>query len=137
MLDEYLPTLLAVRYPLPTPRGITLVICKGEPKFRRVLACVYVQKTAAFGAGGGDAWFPLLGGLYGRWHAPAPAPQLPSAFEEEPVPFSEHLSEDGVVRALLRMMDTRSTPLPPLPLPLPFPPSPVPPPLPPSRPLAC
>ena len=57
------------------------------------------------------------------WHAPAPAPQLPSAFEEEPVPFSEYLSEDGVV-------DTRSTPLPPLPLPLP-PPSPVPPPFPP------
>ena len=60
----------------------------------------WVHAAAIFGAGGGDAWLPLLGGLYGRRHAPAPA-QLPSAFDEEPVPFSEYLDEEGAVRAVL------------------------------------
>lgn len=72
----------------------------------------WVHAAAAFGAGGGDAWFPLLGGLYGRWHAPAPAPQLPSAFEEEPVPFSEYLDEAGVVRALLSALAVASAVVP-------------------------
>ena len=62
------------------------------------LRCVHAAAT--YGAGGGDAWFPLLGVLYDRWYEPATA-QLPSTLEDEPVPYSEYLDEVGVVRAML------------------------------------
>jgi len=71
----------------------------------------WVHAAATFGAGGGDAWLPLLGGLYGRRHAPAPA-QLPSPFDEEPVPFSEYLDEEGAVRAVLGALAVASAAVP-------------------------